>query len=482
MKLVQKQITLSIIIGTRNIFNAQLASEQRQKVLALLERLGFGYVIPDEKATPAGAIETRADAKVCAELFKSYRDSIDGVVIILPNFGDELGIVQTLEMAKLDVPVLVQACNDEITKVDVKSRRDAFCGKISVCNNLYQYNIPFTDTTEHTCAIDSELFAEDLKYFASVCRVVKGLKNARIGAFGTRPAAFQTVRYSEKILQNSGITVVPIDLSEIITRAQKLDASATAVKEKLVQIKDYGRIPEDIDAETILKQAKLSVVFDALMEENELDASAIQCWVSIENNYGCATCLSMSMMGERYMPSACETDVTGVISMYALLLAGGNIPALLDWNNNYGNERDMCVCTHCSNYPKSFMDSDIEISKLDVLGTVLDRETCFGAIKGKVAAGPMTFFRVSTDDTVGRIKSYLGQGQFTNDPFAMDGGIAVCKVNKLRKLLGYICQNGYEHHVAMVRGHCASVIHEAVSKYMKWDIYHHNCPENGESV
>ena len=481
MNIMQKKSTFGVIIGTRNIFNAQLAVEQRQKILNQLDTLGLGYILPEESATPAGAIETRGDAKICAELFRSHRDSIDGIIIILPNFGDELGIVQTLQIANLDVPVLVQACNDENDKVDVKSRRDAFCGKISVCNNLRQYQIPFTDTTEHTCDIDSPVFAEDLKYFASVCRVVKGLRNARIGAFGTRPTAFQTVRYSEKLLQTSGITVVPIDLSEIITRAQQMDASAGQVKDKLVAIKEYGKIPKDIGTEEILRQAKLSVVLDMLMEENELDASAIQCWVSIENNYGCATCLSMSMMGQRYMPSACETDVTGAISMYTLLLAGGNIPALLDWNNNFGNERDMCVCTHCSNYPKSFMDNEIEISRLDVLGTVLDKKSCFGVIKGKVAPGPMTYFRVSTDDTAGRIKSYLGQGEFTNDPYGMDGGIAVCKVPNLRPLLGHICQNGYEHHVGMTRGHCANAIHEAISKYMKWELYHHQDMDYGKS-
>jgi L-fucose isomerase-like protein len=473
MNIMNKQITFGLIVGTRNIFNAQLAAAERSKLLALLAKLGFGHVILDASATTAGAVETRSDAKKYAELFKAHRDSIDGIIICLPNFGDELGIVQTLEMAKLNVPVLVQASNDQIDKVDVKSRRDAFCGKLSVCNNLYQYNIPFTDTTEHTCDIDSRVFAEDVKYFAAVCRVVKGLRNARIGAFGTRPGAFQTVRYSEKILQASGITVVPVDLSEIITRAQTLDAKASAVQDKLAQIRAYGKIPADIQAESILRQAKLSLVFDALMEENELDASAIQCWVSIQNNYGCATCLSMSMMGERYMPSACETDVTGVVSMYALLLASGNIPALLDWNNNYGNERDKCVCTHCSNYPKSFMGSEIEISKLDVLGTVLDREKCFGAIKGKVAPGPMSYFRVSTDDTKGQITSYLGEGQFTEDPFGMDGGIAICKVERLRALLAYLCRNGFEHHVAMTRTHCAKVLNEAVLRYLGWNLYHH---------
>lgn len=474
MKMIEKKITFGLIIATRNIFNADLAKAERSKIISKIESLGYDYVIPELNATNAGAIETLSDAKKCAEIFKQSRDNIDGVIVVLPNFGDELGVVQTLDMAKLDVPVLIQACNDDIDKVNIKSRRDAFCGKLSVCNNLYQYNIAFTDTAQHTCDIESGVFAEDIEYFAGVCRVVRGLGNARIGAFGTRPAAFQTVRYSEKLLQASGITVVPVDLSVIISKANLLDPDAKSVKNKLAEIAGYGSIPDYIKIENITKQAKLSVVFDELMEEYELDASAIQCWDSIENNYGCAACLSMSMMGERFMPSACETDVTGVVSMYALLLADGNMPALLDWNNNYGSEEDKCVCVHCSNYPKSFIGNEVEISNLDVLGKVIGQEKCFGAIKGKAAPGPMTFFRISTDDTRGRIKSYLGEGEFTDDAFGIEGGVAVTKVEHLRKLLGFMCQNGFEHHVAMARGHYAKVLNEAISKYLNWDIYYHN--------
>ena len=118
--------------------------------------------------------------------------------------------------------MLVQACDDDLDKLDVANRRDAFCGKLSVCNNLYQYGIPFTNTSLHTYPIDSQHFAKDLGFFARVCRVVKGLRSARIGAIGARPAAFQTVRFSEKILQAAGITVIPVDLSEIIFGAQAL--------------------------------------------------------------------------------------------------------------------------------------------------------------------------------------------------------------------------------------------------------------------
>ena len=473
MNIMQKKSTFGLIVGTRGIFNPKLAQEGRVQLLKKLDSLGYSYVIPPEDATPNGAVETLADAHKCADLFKQEQDEIDGVIVVLPNFGDELGVVQTLNLAGLNVPVLVQACNDRLDSVDVHGRRDAFCGKLSVCNNLYQYGIPFTDTSEHTCDIDSDLFENDIHRFARISRVVKGMKNARVGAIGARPAAFQTVRFSEKLLQHYGITVVPVDLSEIISKARQLESKDRNLKKKLSQIKSYGNIPDCISEENILKQAKLSVVIDNWMAENELDVSAIQCWSSVQDNYGCATCLSMSLMGENGMPSACEVDVAGAVSMYALLLASGNIPGFLDWNNNYGKEKDKCVCTHCSNFPKSFMGNEIEISDLDILGETLGRDSCFGAIKGHVAAGPMTYFRISTDDVRGKIKTYLGEGQFTDDPFDMDGGIAVCTVPHLRELLSYMCRNGFEHHVAMTRTHCADVLHEAISNYLGWDMYYH---------
>jgi L-fucose isomerase-like protein len=300
------------------------------------------------------------------------------------------------------------------------------------------------------------------------------MRSARIGAIGARPAAFNTVRFSEKLLQVSGITVIPIDLSEIIAGAQKLNESDKEVKAKLSEIRGYGTIPDHIAEVNIVKQAKLSVIIDRWIEENECDASAIECWDSIQKNYGCATCLSMAMMGDRCLPSACEVDVAGAASMYALLLASGNTPSFQDWNNNYGDERDMCINTHCSNFPKTFMQVDVEISNLDVLGATLGPENCFGAIKGQAAAGPMTFFRMSTDDRVGEIKSYVGEGEITDDSATnFQGGSAVLRIPHLQTMLDYVCKNGFEHHVAVTRGHYAKVIAEAVETYLGWKLYKH---------
>jgi len=470
---LDRQVTFGVIVGTRGFFNPKLAADGRKDLLAVLAKLGYGVVIPEEKATPNGAVESRADAVKYASFFQANRARIDGVIVTLPNFGDELGVAQTLELAALRVPVLVHAFDDELDKVDVAHRRDSFCGKLSVCNNLSQYAIPWTDTTEHTSAVDSADFEADLERFARVCRVVRGVRGARIGQIGTRPAAFQTVRYSEKLLQASGITVVPVDLSEIMAAAGKVRENSKDLQEKLSLIRSYGKIPDRVPVENVVRQAKLSVAIDRWMAENGCTASAIQCWDSIQKNYGCATCLSMSLMGEEGKPGACEVDVAGAVSMLVLRLASGNAPGFLDWNNNYGSDRSKCVNTHCSNFPKSFIGRDVEISELDVLGASLGKENCFGAVKGKVKAGPMTFFRMHTDDELGAATAYLGEGDFTDDPFPMDGGIAVCRIDNLRKLLSHITAQGYEHHVAMVRGHYAAAAFEATSKYLGWDVHWH---------
>jgi len=470
---IHRKVTLGVVIGSRAFFSPAPCKDARDEVLAQLARLGVNAVILPFEATANGAVQSIADAELYAKHFKAHRDEIDGLVICLPNFGDEIAVAELVNRAKLNVPILLQASNDEIGKVDVHSRRDAFCGKFSVANNFWQYGVAFTETTTHTCDTWGEEFGADLERFARICRTVRGLRNARIGAIGARTSPFQTMRFSEKLLQASGMTVVTADLSELLQQAGAIDDADPDLAAKMAKLKAYGKIPAHIQPGQILKQAKWTLAVNRWIAENGCDASAIQCWRSLQDNFGCATCVTMSMMGEELMPSACEVDVIGAVSMYALALASGQPAALLDWNNNYGGEPEKCVCTHCGNYPKSFIGDTPEIGELDVLGETIGRAKCFGAVKGKVKAGPMTYFRLSTDDRNGTMKCYLGQGDFTDDPFGMDGGIAVAHVAHLRKLMKFVSHNGFEHHVAMVRGHVADVLNEAVVRYLGWPIYHH---------
>ena len=470
----KERMCFGIIIGTRAYFNSELAKDVRKQLLRTLADEGYDYVILPEDATPTGSssIETREDGLKCAELFRQNRDRIDGIIVSLPNFGFEIGIINAISVADLNVPILVQACDDENDKVDLDSRRDAFCGKISVCNNLYQYGIPFTDTTLHTYSIYSELLAKDINKFAGICRVVNGLRHARIGAIGARPAGFQTVRASEKLLQKSGITVVPGDLSERLGAARKIEDTDVELLKKLEEIKCYAVVPKEYSDKLVL-QAKFGVAVERWIEANQIDAVAVQCWDSLEQNYGCAACVTMSMLGEKLLPAACEVDIAGAVSMYALTLAAQGQSALLDWNNNFAEDRNKCVCTHCGNFPKSFVRNDLKLGTLGVLGRTLGKVNTFGAVYGKVTKGDFTFFRISTDDTKGTIKAYLGTGEITDDPYGMDGCIAVTKVDNLQILMKHICRNGFEHHVAMVRNDVKDILNEAIEGYLGWNLYVH---------
>ena len=474
MKSNRKQC-FGVIIGTRAYFNSDLAKDVRKQLLKTIEDEGYDYVILPEDATPTGSssIETREDGLKCAELFRQNRDRIDGIIISLPNFGFEIGIINAISTADLGVPVLVQACDDENDKVDLDSRRDAFCGKISVCNNLYQYGIPFTDTTLHTYSVFSPLLAEDINRFAAVCRVVKGLRHARIGQIGTRPLGFNTCRASEKLLQRAGITVVPADLSEVLFAAQNIcidDPELVALAEK---IQGYAIVPEAY-REKLLLQARFSLAVNRWVKANDVDAVAIQCWDSLEQNYGCAACVTMSMLGEEGIPAACETDIAGAVSMLALTLAAQQPAAIADWNNNFAEDRNKCVCTHCGNFPRSFIGNDnLRLGPLGVLGRTLGKINTFGAVYAKVSPGKFTFFRISTDDPKGCIKAYLGEGRMTDDRYDMDGCIVVTEVDNLQQLMKYICKNGFEHHVALVRSDVADIIEEAVDNYLGWQLHRH---------
>ena len=464
--------SLGVIFGNRDFFPDHLVSEARQDILALFKEMNIDAVMLGKKETKLGSVETYAHAKACADLFKANRDRIEGILVVLPNFGDEKGVADTIKLSGLNVPILVQAYPDNLEAFNVERRRDAFCGKISVCNNLRQYGYQFSITSLHTCYPTSETFKKDLRKFESVCHAVKGLRSARLGAIGARPGAFNTVRYSEKILQASGITVTTVDLSEILGDSARLSDNAPSVKAKLEEIHTYAK-HETVPSPAIVRMAKLGVVISDWMEANDLQATAIQCWTSIQENFGINACTLMSMMSNQLMPSACETDITGVVSMYALQLASNSPGALVDWNNNYADDSDRCVLFHCGNWANSFVPNN-EIKTAPILGTTIGEENTFGAMAGRASAGSLTFARVSTDDTHGVIRTYTGEGQLTDDPLDTFGHRAVAHVPDLQNLLKYICKNGFEHHVAMTMGNVAEALDETFTTYMGWDNYNHS--------
>ena len=467
-------VTLGVIFGNRDFFPDKLVPEARADITKLFAELGLEAVMLDPAETKLGGVETHDDARKCAELFRRQRDKISGVLVCLPNFGDEKGVADVLKLSGLHVPVLVQGYPDDLDKLDVIRRRDAFCGKISVCNNLRQAGIPYTLTDKHVVHPHDASFRADLQKFVAVCRVVRGLRGVRIGAVGARPGAFNTVRYSEKILERHGVSVTTVDLSEILGAAAKIGEGDKRLVSKIDEIRAYANATA-VPPAKLIQMARFGIVLDDFVAAHHLDATAIQCWTSVQANHGCNVCTSMSMMSEAFLPSACEVDVTGVLTMYAMQLAALSPSALVDWNNNYGAADDKCVLFHCGNWAKSFLP-DIKVLNAPILGSTLGVENTWGALDGRTPAAPLTYGRITTDDATGRIRTYVGEGELTNDELKTFGNRAVARVPKLQKLMRHVCREGFEHHVVMNASHSAAVLAEAFDRYLGWEVYHHEAP------
>lgn len=466
-----RKTTFGVIIGNRSFFPDGLCVDGRKEILDVLKAEGFGAIILDPKETKFGSVETLQDARKCADLFAKHKDEIIGIVVSLPNFGDERSVADAIRRSELNVPVLVQASPDEPDRMQMGGRRDAFCGKISVCNNLWQYGVRFSLTAQHTVAPTSEAFRADLRSFAATCRVVRGLKNIRVGVIGARPAPFATVRFSEKLMEHSGISVETLDLSEALGRVEQLKDGDARVKNKVAVVKEYVStkgIPEG----ALLKMAKFGVVTDEWVDANGLAGTSLQCWTALQEYFGVMPCTLMSMMSNNLLPSACETDMIGMVGMYVLQLASETPSAIVDWNNNFGTDPDKALIFHCSNLPKHFF-ADFRMDFNEIIAIGVGKEQSFGTVVGPLRNGPITYCRVSTDDLNGRIRSYVGEGELTQDKVQSFGGYGVVRVPGLQRLMQYVCRNGYEHHVSVNLSQCGPAVADALKTYKGWDVHYH---------
>ena len=199
-----------------------------------------------------------------------------------------------------------------------------------------QYGLPFTALEPHMVHPASGEFKAQIETFAAICRVVKRMRRASIGAIGARTTAFKTVRFDELALQRKGLTVEALDLSEIFQRFRSIQSSSPAFKakrERLLDYTDFGLVP----GPKIDTLARLGVAIDDAIGEYRLDAIALRCWIEIEKELGVRHACCSSELNDRGLVAACELDVCNAVPMLALAAASQRPSTCLDWNNNYGD-------------------------------------------------------------------------------------------------------------------------------------------------
>ena len=459
--------TFAVFFGNRGFFPASHQANARKDMAEVLKKLGHNIIMLPAKATRYGAVESPAAGEIYANFLRQNRGKFSGVILCLPNFGDETGAVAALQDAQ--VPILVQAYPDELDKMAPALRRDAFCGKFSVMDVFCQYGVKFTALKPHTVNPRSKAFAANIDYFARLCRVVGGLKRMIVGALGARTTAFKTVRIDELALQRNGITMETLDLSDVIGRISKLKPTSKKFKNKLAKLKKYTSW-KGVPSEALDKIAKLGVVVDQIVDEYNMDALAIRCWIEMQQQMGISPCTILSEMNDRKVAAACEVDVGNAVAMHALTLASGTVATCLDWNNNYGDDPDKCILFHCGPVPQSMMTAKGKVTDHSILANAIGAGCGYGCNTGRIAPTPFTFSSILTEE--GKVKTYLGQGKFTRDKIPADffGCAGVAHIENLQDVLQTVGYLGHRHHVSATPGHVAEPLTEAFQKYLGYEV------------
>lgn len=456
----------ALFFGNRGFMPGELITGARKEMIEAVTRAGHEYLVMDEKLTRYGAVETREEGRLYHDWLKSHEGEYDGVILCMPIFIDENGAVTALQDA--GVPVLMQAYPDEIGKMDFARRRDAFCGKFSVTDVFYQYKIPFTVLKPHVVHPLSEAFAENLKDFAAICRVVNGMKRFNLGCIGARTTAFKTVRFDEVTLQRYGINVESFDLSELIDFVNKKkddDTNVIAKLKRLEEYADFSRVP----AGNKLTLAKISVVIDEYIDTYRLDAVTLRCWNEMETILRVCPCVLISELNDRGIVCSCEIDLTSAVTMRALALASGQPAACLDWNNNYGDDENKAILFHCGPVAQSLMDDKGTVTEHKMFAKG-DPGSGWGTNEGRIRAMDMTMSNGFTED--GKLKVYASEARFTGEPIekAFFGCGGVAEIPDLQNKLIRLAKGGFKHHTTVGAGHMKAVLTEAFKTYLHYEV------------
>lgn len=458
--------TFALYFGNRGFFPESLIASARAEMIQAVQSSGYDYIIADEDMTRYGAVETRSEGTIYAGWLAQNKGKYDGVILSLPNFGDENGAVAALR--ECGTPILIQAYPDEIGKMDFARRRDAYCGKFSIMDVFHQYRLPFTVFEPHVVHPLTDTFKKNLDDFASVCRIVGGMRNFSIGAIGARTTKFKTVRYDEITLQKYGITVEAFDLSELFHRVSKYDDSNIKIIKREEELKNYTNccLVPDGKMKTL---AKVSVVIDDFISDYGLDCVTLRCWEEMQTVLGIAPCVLLGYLNNRGVVASCEIDLCSAINMHAMKLASGKPTTCLDWNNNYGEDPDKVILFHCGPVAESLMERIGQVTDHKMFAKE-NPNSGWGSDEGRIAAADFTYSNCITED--GKLTVYAGEGIFTGDPIEEGyfgcGGVAY--IENLQPKLIKLGRNGFRHHTSVGIGHMKTALLEAFGVYLGYNI------------
>jgi len=446
----------------RNDSLAAFAGMEGMEVVVPQPAPDGGSLDPEKGYTPHGAVTNLNQAEVVAEYFMSQK--VDGLILCPLDFGDERSAAKVAE--KLKVPVLLYATKEPPALDDPGMSRasDSYCGNLSMASALYRRKIPF-----HYAGIffpDEPEFAAEVDAFVRAVAVVKGLKGARIGQVGVRPATFETVGYDEAtMIRKFQQNVIYTNLSDITDKARSYEDNDPRVLEVVADIKSsVARVT--VADDYLINAARLELALTEFWENQRLSAMAVQCWPSVQRLMGVSVCALYGRMTGRGMLTACETDVLGALAMLTSCQAalGETVPHFIDWTIQHRDNPNRLLAWHCGNAPVCLArdrEKTALRSRRDMKGDlpVGEGDRMAGLHQFQLKPGKVTFCRLAEYDD--QWKMLIATGEIIPSDEELAGTWAWVEVSDHQKLYRTLVEEGFVHHASMIHGDQTASLLEA---------------------
>lgn len=422
--------------------------KMRDRCVAVFEQIpGLELVAPPKEMTDDGCVSTIEQAKAVLQYFKEQ--DIQGILIGNMTFGHEVSAVGTLVNGlSADLPILHFCTRSGPIDEDGHRTTDNWCGQFMTTSALKRRGRKFVHV--RTCNPEDEYFKTSIETFVRAVFAISRFKYAKFGQLGVRPQLFESQCYSEQALQKQfGQMVVPIDLDAVFQRIERTRGDDPEVRQVLSELESTYEMCErtDTSLETI---ARYEVALARIAEELDVDAMAVNCWTGIQERFGISACSTFGRLNDRGIITACESDLLGAVSMWAVYNAGlcQEKPDFIDWTDLHPSESNVWLAWHCGNAAPSLCKGDCKPKMYRNERMIQWNPECYGAGEFPMKPGPVTCSRlVEYDD---EFTMFFGTGEIVDIPPFVRGSYGWVKVNDVFDWEDKLVNYGIIHHGTLI--------------------------------
>jgi len=304
---------------------------------------------------------------------------------------------------------------------------------------------------------EDERFQIRLRLTVLALTALKRLSHSAVGLIGDLAPTFYNLAYDAEALEAKlGIQVRVVPLSDVLQRARCYSASDVATIAERMASK---AIEVQVEDRWMELTARVVYALRDTSEERSLDSLALRCWPEFQSDFhGLGPCAAVAWLNETGLPTSCEGDVPGAVSMLALHHLSEAPTTLMDLVAV--NDDDATIqLWHCG--PTAPSMSGPEGARL-IHHPTLDRDKpadtprSGAAVDLRLARGPATVLRFSGSAS----DAFLLSGEVTDGPSAGYTGsrawVTSMRIDdqpvSVGDLLETIVYHGLPHHYPIALG------------------------------